>query len=55
MDYHQLLNINDNNFGLATGLSAAISVIIAHELASIPKWVTVQPQSNNVSWIKNIT
>lgn len=47
--------INDNNFGLANGLSSAISVTIAHGLGSIPKWVTVQPQSNNVSGIKNIT
>ncbi len=47
--------INDNNFGLATGITPAASVTIAHNLGSVPKWATVQPQSSNVAGIKNIT
>lgn len=47
--------INDNNFGLATGIAPAASVTIAHHLGSVPKWATVQPQSSNVPGIKNVT
>jgi hypothetical protein len=47
--------INDNNFGLATGITPAASVTIAHNLGSVPKWATVQPQSSNVPGIKNVT
>ena len=47
--------INDNNFGLLTGISPALSVTIPHNLGSTPKWASIQPQSTNVSGIKNIT
>ena len=47
--------INDNNFGLATGISPAVTVTIPHNLGSTPKWTSVQPQSTNVAGIKNIT
>lgn len=47
--------INDDNCGLATGISPAASITIPHQLGIAPKWATVQPQSNNVPGIKNIT
>ncbi len=47
--------INDNNFGLATGISPAITITIPHNLGSTPSWASVQPQSANVGGIKNIT
>lgn len=47
--------VNDNNFGLLTGIAPATSVVIPHRLGTIPLSVNVQAQSANINGIKNIT
>lgn len=47
--------VNDYNFGMASGISPAMSIKIPHRLGTVPISTNVQAQSSNINGIKNIT